>query len=74
MGAATKRRRKIAVADEQFLWSIHEADLNTAHIVSRDKRLNLRFGWQHANPPGESFVDVMGDRFIGLPPGLHGWV
>ena len=74
MGAATKGRRSIVVAGEQFLWSVHEDDANTVHVVSRDKRLNLRFGWQHANPPGESFVDVLGDRFVGLPPGLQGWV
>ena len=74
MGAANKGRRRIVVDGEQFLWSLHEEDVNTVHVVSRDKRLILRFGWQHANPPGESFVDVMGDRFVGLPPGIHGWV
>ncbi len=74
MGAAIKGRRKIIVGGEQFLWSIHEDDVNTLHVVSRDKRLNLRFGWQHANPPGESFVDVMGSRFVGLPADLSGWV
>ena len=49
LGAAIKGRRKIMVDGEQFLWSIHEEDVNTLHVVSRDKRLNLRFGWQHAN-------------------------
>lgn len=74
MGAATKKRRRIIVNGERFMWSVHEDDVNTIHVVSRDKRLNLRFGWQHANPPGESFVDVMGDRFVGLPSQLPGWV
>jgi len=59
---------------ERFLWSLHEEDLNYLHIVSQDKRLNLRYGWQHSLPPGESFVDVLGSRFVGLPLDVHGWV
>jgi hypothetical protein len=74
MGAATKRRRKLVIDGETFLWSIHDDDVSTLHVVSPDKRLHLRYGWQHANPDGESFVDVRGERFVGLPPGISSWV
>lgn len=74
MGAATKGRRTITIAGERFLWSLHEEDLNYLHIVAHDKRLNLRYGWQHGLPAGESFVDVLGSRFEGLPSGIQGWV
>lgn len=74
MGARLKNRRRITVAGELFLWSLHDEDANTLHVVSHDKKLNLRYGWQHSLPPGERYVDVLGSRFNGLPEGLSGWV
>ncbi len=74
MAIARRKRRKIVVDRRLFLWSLHEEDVNELHIVSDDKHLNLRYGWQHALPPGERYVDVMGPGFNGLPPGLHGWI
>ena len=62
------------MAGELFLWSLHDEDVNTLHVVSHDKKLNLRYGWQHSLPPGERYVDVLGPRFNGLPEGLAGWV
>jgi hypothetical protein len=74
MGATHRKRRRITVDGELFLWSLHEEDLNTLHVLSQDKQLNLRYGWQHSLPPEERYVDVMGRRFAGLPPGLPGWI
>lgn len=74
MAATHKKRRKIHVDGRLFLWSLHEEDVNELHIVSDDKRLNLRYGWQHSLPPGERYVDVLGPGFNGLPSHLHGWI
>ena len=74
MAVTHKNRRKIDVNRRQFFWSLHDEDVNQLHIVSDDKRLNLRYGWQHSVPPGERYVDVLGPGFNGLPPDLHGWV
>lgn len=74
MPASLKKRRRITVDGRLFLWSLHGEDLNELHVVSHDKRLNLRYGWQHGLPPHERYVDVMGPDFTGLPAGLAGWV
>lgn len=74
MPATHKKRRKIIVEGRLFLWSLHDEDVNLLHVVSDDKRLNLRYGWQHSLPPAERYVDVMGPGFNGLPEGLHGWI
>lgn len=75
MAARTRKRRRIVIEGELFLWSAHEGDVGFLHVVAADKRLNLRYGWQHWRlPDGERYVDVMGPRFAGLPPGRHGWL
>jgi hypothetical protein len=73
MPATRKHRRKLTIGGRLFLWSLHEDDLNDLHVVAENKRLNLRYGWQHALPPDERYVDVMGPDFHGLPPNLAGW-
>ena len=67
MPASSKKRRKLTIDGRLFLWSLHEEDVNSLHVVSADKRLNLRYGWQHALPSHERYVDVMGPDFEGLP-------
>ena len=74
MPASSKKRRKLTVDGRLFLWSLHEDDINELHVVSHDKRLNVRYGWQHSLPPHERYADVMGPDFAGLPAGLSGWV
>jgi len=74
MPASAQNRRKLTIDGRLFFWSLHEEDINALHIVSADKRLILRYGWQHSLPSGERYVDVMGPDFNGLPSGLQGWI
>ena len=73
MAVSRKGRRRIIVGGRLFMWSLHDEDINQLHVVSDDKLINLRYGWQHSLPLGERYVDVLGSGFAGLPAGLRGW-
>jgi hypothetical protein len=72
MPVRKQSRRKIFVDRQLFAWFYAEDIDNCLHIVSDDKKFNVRHSIEvHRSP--KPFIDVLGCRFPGLPANRHGW-
>jgi hypothetical protein len=66
MAVRKKGHRKITIDHELFVWFYTEDIDNCLHIISDDKKFNVRYSIEvHRSP--EPFMDVLGSRFPGLP-------
>lgn len=69
MGIATKKRRKIVVNGENYLWWVTEGDGPgmILYVVSQDKHFMVQYELEQPN--GEEYLAVIGRRFAGATTG-----
>ena len=68
MAVATKRRRKITVADRRYIWFVCEDDEGMVlHVVSADKKFIAQY--QLVQPKGVEYIVILGRRFAGAKTG-----
>jgi hypothetical protein len=80
MAVRKKGYRKITIDRQLFVWFYAEDIDNCLHIISDDKKFNVRYSIEvHRSPTvqaklsPEPFIDVLGSCFPGLPANRHGW-
>ena len=70
MAIASKRRRRITVNREQYLWYVAEDEEGAAmvlQVISTDKRFIAKY--QIGQPMDRSYIVILGKRFAGAKTG-----